>query len=72
MNLYQDHLTNYRVIRNGRKRRVFERIDFEGNHIRFVTHRSEAERERVRRDVYGGAKVVGILSWDEVHPWEFQ
>jgi hypothetical protein len=68
--LFKDVPTKHRVIRNGRRHKVFERIDWMGNHVRFVTHRSRAEQERIRRDVYRNAAVVGILSWSQVEPWE--
>lgn len=69
MKLFKDIDTKYRVIRNGRKVKVFERIDWEGNHIRYVTHRNKAECERIRQNEYRGAG-VGILSWTNVELWE--
>lgn len=69
--LFEDHPTNHRVRVGNRKRIVYARYDFDGSFVRYVGHRSEQDREQVRKKHYGGVKVVNILSWWEVHPHEF-
>lgn len=67
--LYTDTPTAHRVTRDGSKRVVYARTDWDGNHVRFVTHRSARECETVRRREYHGTK-VGIVRWTEVQPHE--
>ena len=67
--LFTDIPTQHRVIRDGRKRVVFARHDWEGNFLRYVTHVSKAERDRRRAKEYRGA-AVGLPSWTNVELWE--
>jgi hypothetical protein len=70
--LWFDIPTPHTVVREGRKVRVFTRCYEEcmGGGTRLVTHRSEREKEQVRRKHYNNVRAVNILSWTEVQPWE--
>ena len=65
--LYKDIPTNHRVLIGNRKRVVYARHDWEGQFVRFVIHKTQAEMETARKK-YLPAK-VGIPSWFQV--WEY-
>lgn len=64
--LFKDTPTSHRVLDGGRLRVVYARHDWEGNFVRFVVLRTEAEVEKIRKS-YGRLK-IGIPTWYEV--WE--
>ena len=71
---FTDVPTKHTVVRNGRKVRVYERQYEEcmGGGSKFVTHRSEREKEAIRRKHYNGCQSVNILAWGSVDPWEVE
>jgi len=71
MSLFKDTKMGCTILRNGRKKAVFERHDFKGNFVRYVTHVSPAEQRSIRKKEYRGAR-VGINSWAAVQPWEIE
>lgn len=67
--LFKDNPTSNRVLISNVRRVVYARYDHEGNFVRYVIQRTEAEMNRERKS-YAPAK-VGILSWMEVYPHNF-
>lgn len=67
--LFQDKPTAHRVLLGNVRRVVHARHDHEGNFVRFVVLRTQAEMAAAARQ-YLPAK-VGIPTWFEVYPHNF-